>query len=371
MNHSKHHSTKDTAATLRSKPLPGRAKKETKPVTTKSKPRPNQLNRSTSVNKENKVAKPTANKSKEMNQGKKPQMTRSRSASKLANEDKAISLEEFYQKMIDTNTTMENFKTLILSKNFSINEKTYEIMSKTEEASKLLSKEQFWIVYIDYLLKSNLILTQEAFVTISNFGFIHLEQSNQLLKKFYLDNIKKFSALPTEMDYLNLLESSVKSFVLSQSQKKMYTKLSPKEERQSIEIPIEKVDEVPKEVDTINFSFSQNKENNVSEVTSAFKPNIIHYKLKSVSKMKPKVTNPNLANDETRDKVDDTLFLSSMKDKANRSAVSPFKSTNSKRKYSDEPYPEDIVEGSIQKFNQSFKQENEVKTPNVDQIINQ
>ena len=369
MNHSKHHSTKDTSAALRSKPLPIKPKKDTKPVTNKLNPRPNQLNRSTSVNKENKVAKPTANKSKEMNKGKKSQMTRSRSASKIAHEDKAISLEEFYKKMIENNATMENFKTLILSKNFSINEKTYEIMSKTEEASQLLSKEQFWIVYIDYLLKSNLLLSQDAFVTISNFAFIHLEQSNQLLKKFYLDNIKKFSALPTEMDYLNLLESSVKSFVLSQSQKKMYVKLSPKEEQQSIEIPIEKADEAPKEVDNINFSFSQNKEGNVSEVTSAFKPNIIHYKLKSISKINTK--HPNLANDETRDKVDDTVFLSSMKDKSNRSAVSPFKSTNSKRKYSDEPYPEDIVEGSIQKFNQSFKQENEVKTPNVAQIINQ
>ena len=55
-----------------------------------------------------------------------------------------------------------------------------------------------------------------------------------------------------------------------------------------------------------------------------------------------------------------------MKEKNNKNSVTPFK-TASKRKYSDEPYPDDIVEGSIQKFNQSFKKEDQIQPINYEQ----
>lgn len=276
-------------------------------------------------------------------------------------------ISSFYSSIINIDNIFEDFqKTILLNKNIIINDKNFEIKTQNEESSLMLSSEKFWIVYIDYLLQMDKIKNREQFIHISNFAFSHLEKDYFLLKSFYLKKIKNFNfteknSNTTDEEYLNLLDQNVKILLNS----KLKNQLSSKTKNEK---------EVNEKAE--NFSFSQNKNkkeemlNQIVEIKEEKKEplntNIIHYNILSLTGSKKNIVNTNPANDETRDKVDETIFKSSMKEKNNKNSVTPFK-TASKRKYSDEPYPDDIVEGSIQKFNQSFKKEDQIQPINYEQ----
>lgn len=276
-------------------------------------------------------------------------------------------ISSIYSSLASIDKINENFqKTILSNKNIIINDDNFEIKTQNEEASLMLSNEKFWIVYINYLLQMDKIKNTEEFIHISNFAFSHLQKDFFLLKSFYLKNIKKLNFTEkntntTDEEYLNLLDQNVK--VLLNSKLKNLLNSKTKKEKG----PNEKAE---------NFSFSQNKNkkdevyNQTDEIKEekkeVFNKNIIHYNILSLTGSKKNIANTNPANDETRDKVDESIFKSSIKEKLNKSSVTPFK-TASKRKYSDEPYPDDIVEGSIQKFNQSFKKEDQIQPINYEQ----
>ena len=118
------------------------------------------------------------------------------------------------------------FENKLLEKNhFEINTKTLKLITKSSEASNVLKKQKFWILYIEYLIDKNMILNEEKFISLINYAFSYMEEDEvnpdgypcHLLKKYYLEKIKKWSPcfLPNgdfddnDDTYINKLDKAV------------------------------------------------------------------------------------------------------------------------------------------------------------------
>ena len=89
--------------------------------------------------------------------------------------------------------------------NFEIDTKTLEIKTKSHEAVKELYNQKFWILYIEYLIDKNYILTEEQFLSVINEAFSYMEGNDKdiyndnkgypckMLINYFLEKIKKYS----------------------------------------------------------------------------------------------------------------------------------------------------------------------------------
>ena len=278
----------------------------------------------------------------------------------------------------------ESFESQILnSKNFTIN--SVELKSNNANASELLTFSRFWTVYIKYLSQTFKIGSVDDLLSVFNEGFKFVQDDPASFRGFYLKIIKNYLTVvekrpqnePDEY-YMQLLERNVQkiAYCLPDTMKiaKLEEKTLEKDLRKTPENqmgPLEiqeaqidhpqdssKMDIELEPVQGQKFSFSNNKMQN-SEMKSSEVDSVSGY---SGSVQANIVAINKMTNDELKDKVDDKVFYSSLKEKNIMSGnITPFKSKVKSHFSSNEKYPEDMVEGSIQKFNQSFHSDSQQK----------
>ena len=116
---------------------------------------------------------------------------------------------------------------LLNKKNIEINKNTLEIITKNIDSCKQLNDQKFWILYIEYLINSKLLLNEKQFISLINEAFSYMEgQQFSLLKTYYFQTIKKYSPLSpsngnsddNEEVYINKLNKSVINLIKNQKQ---------------------------------------------------------------------------------------------------------------------------------------------------------
>ncbi len=219
---------------------------------------------------------------------------------------------------------------IINNKNFSINPETYMIISKNKEASEMMKRSEFWIIYLEYLFKLNKIKSREQFLKLIKEAFnFENNNDNEILKRYYLEKIQIY--FPFNVNNINIIDQNIYISLLDNKTKHIFyeKQLGPKriqKEKKKFNKTLEGLNKISK----INFE-------KINE-----------------NKIKKEDKNLNIINDpiyeETRDTVDETYLYSIKKD---FNFKTPFK--NNKNDFlTEEIYPDDLVEGSILKFNQSF-----------------
>ena len=219
---------------------------------------------------------------------------------------------------------------IINNKNFSICSETYIIMSKNKEASEMMKRAEFWIIYLEYLFKLNKIKSREQFIKLIKEAFnFENNNDNELLKKYYIEKIQIFfpfnvnnNNIIDQNKYISLLDNKTKHFF----NEKYFGPKRIQKEKKKINKTLEGINKISKiNFEKINENKLKNEEKNIKNINDPIY-------------------------EETRDTVDETYLFSLKKD---FNFKTPFK--NNKNDFlTEEIYPDDLVEGSILKFNQSF-----------------
>ena len=235
-------------------------------------------------------------------------------------------IDKLYDNIIYINNNFYKFLNNILTnKNFKI-QNDNSLISKNEYGSYLLKSEKFWIIYIEYLFKYNKIKNIQNFLFIINFAFKFMTFEFDNLKNYYLNKCKNMFPIKNKnnkkskknLDYINLLNENTKT-ILNQHNIKTVQKINIKKD------------------DSIKKYLYQNKSEN--KIIKCYFQTINFKKI----------------NEEILDQVDDKIFKSidSNKKKSNNENLyfTPMKNIINN---TEEIFPSNLVEGSIQQFNQSF-----------------
>ena len=235
-------------------------------------------------------------------------------------------IDKLYDNIIYINNNFYKFLNNILTnKNFKI-QNDNSLKSKNEYGSYLLKNEKFWIIYIEYLFKYNKIKNIQNFLFIINFAFKFMTIEFDNLKNYYLNKCKNMFPIKNKnnkkskknLDYINLLNENTKT-ILNQHNIKTVQKINIKKD------------------DSIKKYLYQNKSEN--KIIKCYFQTINFKKI----------------NEEILDQVDDKIFKSidSNKKKSNNENLyfTPMKNIINN---TEEIFPSNLVEGSIQQFNQSF-----------------
>ena len=117
------------------------------------------------------------------------------------------------------------FEEKIMKKNdFEINKNTLELITKNSEACKQLNDQKFWILYIEYLINNNLLISEKQFLTVINEAFSYMTYNCTQLRVYYLQKIKKYAPvfLPdgtfddSDEAYINKLNQETVNFIKRQ-----------------------------------------------------------------------------------------------------------------------------------------------------------
>jgi len=117
------------------------------------------------------------------------------------------------------------FEEKIMKKNdFEINKNTLELITKNSEACKQLNDQKFWILYIEYLINNNLLISEKQFLTVINEAFSYMTYNCTQLRVYYLQKIKKYAPvlLPdgtiddSDEAYINKLNQATINFIKRQ-----------------------------------------------------------------------------------------------------------------------------------------------------------
>ena len=245
-----------------------------------------------------------------------------------------LSLLSIYYSIKNIDKIYKSFEeNIINNQNFTIDPENYIIISKTKEASEIMKTSQFWIVYLEYLFKLNKIKTRDHFLRLIKEAFKFENNDNEILKKYYLEKIQIF--FPLQENNSNVIDKNKYISLLDNNSKRIFyeKKFGPKRiqnEKKKFNNTLEGMNKISK----INFD----KINNI--------------KKKEKEKLLGNIKGTIL--EETRDTVDDSFIFSMKKDYTLKTPVK-----NQKNDFSyEEIYPNDLVEGSILKFNQSFISQN-------------
>ena len=235
-------------------------------------------------------------------------------------------IDKLYDNIIYINNNFYKFLNNILTnKNFKI-QNDNSLISKNEYGSYLLKSEKFWIIYIEYLFKYNKIKNIQNFLFIMNFAFKFMTFEFDNLKNYYLNKCKNMFPIKNKnnkkskknLDYINLLNENTK-IILKQHNIKTVQKINIKKD------------------DSIKKYLNKNKSEN--KIIKCYFQTINFKKI----------------NEEILDQVDDKIFKSidSNKKKSNNENLyfTPMKNIINN---TEEIFPSNLVEGSIQQFNQSF-----------------
>jgi hypothetical protein len=235
-------------------------------------------------------------------------------------------IDKLYDNIIYINNNFYKFLNNILTnKNFKI-QNDNSLISKNEYGSYLLKSEKFWIIYIEYLFKYNKIKNIQNFLFIINFAFKFMTFEFDNLKNYYLNKCKNMFPIKNKnnkkskknLDYINLLNENTK-IILKQHNIKTVQKINIKKD------------------DSIKKYLNKNKSEN--KIIKCYFQTINFKKI----------------NEEILDQVDDKIFKSidSNKKKSNNENLyfTPMKNIINN---TEEIFPSNLVEGSIQQFNQSF-----------------
>jgi len=107
---------------------------------------------------------------------------------------------------------------------FEINKNTLELITKNSEACKQLNDQKFWILYIEYLINNNLLISEKQFLTVINEAFSYMTYNCTQLRVYYLQKIKKYAPvfLPdgtiddSDEAYINKLNQATINFIKRQ-----------------------------------------------------------------------------------------------------------------------------------------------------------
>ena len=117
------------------------------------------------------------------------------------------------------------FEEKIMIKNdFEINKNTLELITKNSDACKQLNDQKFWILYIEYLINNNLLISEKQFLTVINEAFSYMTYNCTQLRVYYLQKIKKYAPvlLPdgtiddSDEAYINKLNQATINFIKRQ-----------------------------------------------------------------------------------------------------------------------------------------------------------
>ena len=117
------------------------------------------------------------------------------------------------------------FEEKIMKKNdFEINKNTLELITKNSDACKQLNDQKFWILYIEYLINNNLLISEKQFLTVINEAFSYMTYNCTQLRVYYLQKIKKYAPvlLPdgtiddSDEAYINKLNQATINFIKRQ-----------------------------------------------------------------------------------------------------------------------------------------------------------
>lgn len=129
-----------------------------------------------------------------------------------------INIDYIYSAWKASKLVWENIEKKISNKkDFKVNFETLDITSQNGKAEIEFADEQFWILYIDYLIKNNKVKTAENFLKIINKAFSNCDDYNNLIY-YYFDKIKIFNPIikngkieEKDEAYIDLLDTAVKS----------------------------------------------------------------------------------------------------------------------------------------------------------------
>ncbi len=104
---------------------------------------------------------------------------------------------------------------------FKVNYKTLKITMKSQYASEEIKRQEFWVLYIEYLTKKNILRTKEQLLSIINEAFSNIENNFAVLITYYLQKIKYYSPLynsegileERDEPYLQLLDKNTLNFI--------------------------------------------------------------------------------------------------------------------------------------------------------------
>ena len=90
--------------------------------------------------------------------------------------------------------TSDIFEDKVLKKdNFEIIPKTLELKTKNAESCGKLKDQEFWILYIEYLINKSLLVNESQFISVIYEDFSYMESNCTFLRIYYLLKIKKYS----------------------------------------------------------------------------------------------------------------------------------------------------------------------------------
>ena len=246
-------------------------------------------------------------------------------------------IDKLYDNIIYINNNFYKFLNNILTnKNFKIHNDN-SLISKNEYGSSLLKNEKFWIIYIEFLFNTNKIKNIQNFLFIVNFAFKFMTFEYEKLKNYFLNKCKNMfplknknnKILKNNLDYINLLNENTKT-ILNQHNIKTVHKINIKKD------------------DSIKNYLNKNKSEN----------KIIKCYFQTINLKK--------FNEEILDQVDDKIFKSidSNNKKLNNEKLLYFTPMKNIIHNTEEIFPSNLVEGSIQRFNQSFINDSNSKSLN-------
>ena len=101
---------------------------------------------------------------------------------------------QLYENWKKLSITFDVFEGEVLKKDdFEIIPKTLEIKTKNAESCGKLKDQEFWILYIEYLINKSLLVNESQFISVINEAFSYIESNCTLLRIYYLLKIKKYS----------------------------------------------------------------------------------------------------------------------------------------------------------------------------------
>ena len=253
---------------------------------------------------------------------------------------------------------------LFSSKHFKINPFSFQIRSLNSYASSLLKTPSFWVVYIEFLFNTHKLNSSSLLINIINSAFRYITSNQDLsqIKQCYLTYIHYLYSLEHNNNninndsnfYMNLLD---KVSTLCMTEPSLSKKMNIKEQYTNDH-------EQRSNGSPFSFSFEKQLRNNKEDPQEEENDKVDEFVFQSINKLK--------SNENTPLKIKHSLIGCYSGNDGNKSDILGRKISVSKEKFSsEEKFPIDIVEGSIQKFNRSFTSDkmnsNNTKNDNTNQ----
>ena len=239
---------------------------------------------------------------------------------------------------------------LFSSKHFKINPFSFQIRSLNSYASSLLKTPSFWVLYIEFLFNTHKLNSSSLLINIINSAFRHITSNHDLtqIKQCYLTYIHYLYSLEHNNKHIN----NDSNFYMDLLDKVSTLCMTEPSLSKKINIKEKSTNDNEQRSNGSPFSFSFEKQlRNKEDPQEEENDKVDEFVFQSINKLK--------SNENTPLKIKHNLLGCYSGSDGNKSDILGRKISVSKEKFSsEEKFPIDIVEGSIQKFNRSFTSDN-------------